>query len=154
MNETDRRAKKKAYDATRYAADPGGFRLRNTASYRKNRTERLARLALDRKENPSKYEAARLRLATKLREKKYGLSPDEQVALLEFQRSSCAICKTSLSLHDGCAHLDHDHDTGGVRGFLCGNCNRMLGCAGDSPSRLRAAAAYLDRRQPKLRLVR
>ncbi len=100
-------------------------------------------------------EGNRVALHAKKRARKYGLSHEEQAALLASQCGGCAICATPIGLEvGGGAHLDHDHDTGMARGFLCRNCNTILGMAKDSPSRLRAAAVYLDRRQPKLRLVR
>lgn len=40
--------------------------------------------------------------------------------------------------------LDHDHSTGAIRGFICGQCNTALGMAGDSPERLRQLANYLE----------
>lgn len=39
--------------------------------------------------------------------------------------------------------LDHDHETGEVRGFLCGKCNKMLGLSGDNKSILLEASRYL-----------
>lgn len=42
-------------------------------------------------------------------------------------------------------HLDHDHVTGGFRGWLCTHCNHGLGSFRDSPQLLRAAAHYLVR---------
>ncbi len=42
------------------------------------------------------------------------------------------------------ACLDHCHATGAKRGWLCNNCNVMLGNAKDSPAILRKAAEYLD----------
>ena len=40
----------------------------------------------------------------------------------------CPMCKQSIrpgARKDGC--LDHDHDTGYIRGVLCRNCNQMEG---------------------------
>lgn len=39
--------------------------------------------------------------------------------------------------------LDHCHETGQLRGFLCSTCNTGLGQFGDSPERMRAALNYL-----------
>jgi hypothetical protein len=41
--------------------------------------------------------------------------------------------------------LDHCHDSGVLRGFLCGPCNSGLGAFGDDPERVEAAARYLRR---------
>jgi hypothetical protein len=38
-------------------------------------------------------------------------------------------------------HLDHDHETGTPRGWLCSRCNMGLGKFDDDPTRLRRAAA-------------
>lgn len=40
--------------------------------------------------------------------------------------------------------VDHDRNTGEVRGLLCQTCNRMLGLAQDSRQILINAAAYLE----------
>lgn len=47
--------------------------------------------------------------------------------------------------------LDHDHDTGAFRGWLCNQCNGAMGFAGDDPERLRALADYLDRKRASSR---
>ena len=41
--------------------------------------------------------------------------------------------------------LDHNHDTGEFRGWLCHDCNRALGQLGDSIETLKNAIKYLER---------
>ena len=43
-------------------------------------------------------------------------------------------------------HIDHDHETGVIRGVLCQGCNLALGHIRDSPERLRKLAGYLEGR--------
>jgi hypothetical protein len=82
-------------------------------------------------------------------QKKFGISMAERDEMLEAQGGLCAICGGEKP-----AHTDHDHETGQLRGLLCIGCNLGLGQFRDDPSRLRAAARYLDlHRKPALRLV-
>jgi len=72
--------------------------------------------------------------------RKYGISQADYDRMLTAQNGGCAIChKTQERAFD----VDHNHQTGEVRGLLCTNCNRMVGHAGDDAERLEAAAAYL-----------
>lgn len=48
-------------------------------------------------------------------------------------------CNTKL-------HLDHNHETGAFRGWLCSNCNRALGLLHDSSERITALQTYLEER--------
>lgn len=50
--------------------------------------------------------------------------------------------------------LDHCHETGILRGFLCGPCNSGVGHLGDTPVRLRAALKYLTRAESRGRRPR
>lgn len=71
----------------------------------------------------------------------YGLSMESWNLLFRSQNGQCYLCSRSgvrLS-------VDHCHTSGRVRGLLCQKCNAALGLLDDSPERLRAAAAYLER---------
>lgn len=76
------------------------------------------------------------------RHEKYGLTREELKLLLR-QHDRCAICDTDAWGKKGPC-VDHDHETGRVRGILCGSCNQGLGRFRDDPVRLRAAADYLE----------
>jgi hypothetical protein len=70
----------------------------------------------------------------------YGISLADYDMMFARQGGACAICKrTDLKL---C--VDHCHLTGEVRGLLCIQCNSALGLCNDDPSRLLAAAEYLQ----------
>lgn len=70
----------------------------------------------------------------------YGLSPADYADLLESQHGTCAICKGKP---EGNLHIDHCHETGRVRGLLCGSCNRAIGLLREDQALLAAAAEYL-----------
>jgi Recombination endonuclease VII len=74
--------------------------------------------------------------------RKYGMTQDEAIAMRE---RGCDICgeKNGDSGRWGNLHIDHDHDTGRVRGVLCSACNTAIGYFKDDPALLEAAAAYL-----------
>jgi hypothetical protein len=73
--------------------------------------------------------------------RRYGIGADEFDELVRQQGGVCPICGRADP-----EHVDHDHETGDVRGILCFNCNGGLGQFRDSIDSLRAAAAYLDAR--------
>lgn len=68
----------------------------------------------------------------RLLQRKYGISEEKYLAMLQGQNNECAICHRSetLKLKKGTARrlcIDHDHKTGKVRGLLCWKCNTDLG---------------------------
>lgn len=75
----------------------------------------------------------------------YGITVEQYETMLEEQGSACAIC--GATEHGGKNwHVDHDHETGAVRGILCQGCNLALGGTRDNPDTLIAAAKYLWKR--------
>jgi hypothetical protein len=78
----------------------------------------------------------------------YGITLEEYGARLKSQGGRCRICRRKPEATTGrfsILHVDHDHDTGAVRGLLCWSCNSGLGNMKDSVKILHAAADYLSR---------
>ena len=72
----------------------------------------------------------------------YGIGLDEYKERLKSQKY-CAICDIELQENNPNVHLDHDHITGKLRSFLCGNCNRGLGSFHDEIWKMKKAIQYL-----------
>jgi len=87
---------------------------------------------------------AQWRAALKYR---YKMTPEQYDELLSRQDGKCAICREGEGWVDHRLSIDHDHETGVVRGLLCKACNAFLGLADDDPNRLMAAVAYLLERE-------
>lgn len=69
--------------------------------------------------------------------------------LLYKQGGKCAICKDSESAAHHISKqiknlaVDHDHETGKVRGLLCSSCNRAIGLLQEDRTRIEMALVYL-----------
>lgn len=80
--------------------------------------------------------------------KKYGISELEYAKLLVAQDGVCAICERpetqkakSGKVRQLC--VDHDHETGEIRGLLCCRCNRAIGQLGDTHEQVSRVLNYL-----------
>ena len=94
-------------------------------------SNRYYRSHLERvKEQVRKYEAEHKERMIELRRfgqirRKYGITVEQFNSLLKKQNDSCAICKMSFQIVK--PNIDHDHETGKVRGLLCDACNCAVG---------------------------
>lgn len=70
--------------------------------------------------------------------KRYGLTVDQYDDMIA---KGCEVCGERTKR----VVVDHCHDRNVVRGPLCDGCNLAIGGAKDSPSTLRALAAYVER---------
>lgn len=75
--------------------------------------------------------------------KKFGLSKNDVLAMLEAQFFKCAICQIHHDDHGKRFALDHCHSSGKVRALSCSKCNILIGLAGDRLDILDSAKAYL-----------
>lgn len=76
---------------------------------------------------------------------KYNLQPQHKQALIDSQKNLCAICGYKFGQKIGDMKVDHNHNTGNVRGLLCDHCNRGLGFFRDNKDVMQNAINYLAR---------
>ncbi len=78
----------------------------------------------------------------------YGITLKDYQDMFTEQLGLCKICRLpELKRRNGKLlplSVDHDHNTGAVRGLLCCRCNHALGKMRDNPKILRRAAEYLE----------
>ena len=72
----------------------------------------------------------------------YGISLDDYTALLKKQNYKCAVCLREYTTQRKLV-VDHDHETGKIRGLLCHYCNRGLGLLGDTRESVERVLEYL-----------
>lgn len=94
------------------------------------------RVAEWRKENKERMRLSHLK-------RTYGIDAGTFNRLLTAQENRCAICRDEFTSAIG-PNVDHCHETGAVRGLLCGRCNRGLGNFKESQALLASASRYLE----------
>ena len=123
------------------------------------RTKQLAASSARSKANPRSPEYIRRAML----KHKYDLTPEQFAQLLAMQEGKCALCgATEHGRVRGAGHnwlpdswpVDHDHNTGHVRGLLCHPCNAQLGGYETIIERIGEATLleYLTRPSPVLDL--
>lgn len=73
----------------------------------------------------------------------FGISLDDYDGMLDAQGSGCAICGRPPA-EGKSLHVDHDHETGVVRGLLCFTCNGALGMFRENEDAIARALAYVS----------
>lgn len=114
------------------------YRLNWTDEQKKAHLERTA--AWNRRNPKRRKEIQRKAMLRHL----YGITEEEYDLRLNAQDHGCAICASRGKEGERYPlSVDHDHDTGIVRGLLCAACNLALGGFRDDPELLRSAVSYL-----------
>ena len=125
-------------------------RKRWYAENREREIERVRRWQVDNADRRQAYQeeykqSGRKRIADRKSHLKrtFGLSEVDYERILAQQGGGCAICgRVPGSRH---LHVDHDHDTGDVRGLLCFACNVAIGHLRDDPMIAVRLIDYLER---------
>lgn len=77
----------------------------------------------------------------------FGITTEKYDQMFKAQKGLCKLCrKPEPGTRNGKRKMlavDHDHETGKIRGLLCSKCNTALGLLDDSPELLEAAIVYL-----------
>jgi Recombination endonuclease VII len=118
--------------------------------YRSDPRPAIERAQRWQRENPERHRATQREYVASGRKsassrkshlkRKYGLTLEAFDQMLASQGGGCAICG-----RPDADNVDHDHETGRVRGILCWNCNIAVGQFEDSVDRVVMAAGYLSR---------
>jgi hypothetical protein len=129
-----------------YCKTPQG--KKTYAEWRELNQEKVVRYKEFYKNDPTHVERTKQYHKRKRLMDDYGLTLDAYNEILKEQGGCCAICESGTADMNGrknMFHVDHDHNTGKIRGLLCHNCNVSLGLMKDSPLLLLKAAEYLNR---------
>jgi hypothetical protein len=109
-----------------------------------------------RKDERERNKGKHILLKRKYHLKAFGLTPEKFKEILEKQNNCCAICGEVYNSHDPRLerlrnmHIDHDSQTGRVRGILCSFCNTALGHFKHDFNSLNSAIKYLEKRDSKI----
>ena len=136
-------------------------KLNNEELMKPYRTKEKAKNKLDkwREQNPEKYQEqykndeSRLKCREYYKNNKpdvknsylkrvYNITLEDYIILSESQNNKCKVCNQICPTGKDLA-VDHNHQTGKVRGLLCKNCNIGLGMFFDNLDFLESAVLYL-----------
>lgn len=106
-----------------------------------------------REKFPEKAKLLSIRQAQEKRFRNHGITKSDYDAMLFSQKGVCAVCgetpvtsavRAGANKYDNFV-IDHDHETGIIRGIVCTNCNVALGMIRDDPKKARKLALYLEK---------
>jgi len=107
----------------------------STLKYTKNAG--CVRCLLDRAKNAEYQRGIQLRT-------KFGITKVEYDLLLSKQHNKCAICGMYWDKNQKQFSVDHNHQTGKIRGILCMACNLGIGQFKENLELLKLACKYLE----------
>lgn len=126
-----------ADSSQRRQRDPAGSRDRRRARYKANAEENREIARQRYRDNPIQARVSSWRYQG------IEITVSEFERMMAEQSGLCLICDKPEADNGKALAVDHDHETGKVRGLLCDRCNQGLGRFKDSPELLRRALLYL-----------
>jgi hypothetical protein len=123
-------------------ANPGKTRSYCRNWRRANAEYDRTRTAVWMKNNPGKM----LRSWRRSGWRKAGIDPTAAEAVLAAHGGKCGCCAANKPGGKGWC-VDHDHETGKIRGVLCNACNLAIGKLGDTLEGVLRAVKYLQQSQ-------
>lgn len=100
----------------------------------------------DRRDNRKELSPRRATIKNWKLKKRFGITLAQYDEMVAKQGGLCAICgkpPSARSIHSSLC-VDHDHESGRVRGLLCGDCNIGIGKLGDNLEGVMRAVKYLQ----------
>jgi hypothetical protein len=136
-----------------YANHKEKARLNASKRYHEKKDIINAKRREERKNNPeairakarANYNPIKSKVASWKRAGIKDMTYERYLKMLEDQNYCCAICSIHKDLVKRQLAVDHNHDTGEVRGLLCDACNGGIGKLKDSATILLKAIKYLNK---------
>lgn len=122
------------------------FRKKYDEKYRKSNKGKKTKAKYYKKykQNP-KYKEIIWKAQLKFR---YNITLEDYNKMFKNQNGKCAICESTFpGAKKKKFSIDHNHETGKIRGLLCDNCNVGLGRFNDSIDNLKKSIKYLKFRK-------
>ena len=161
----EEREQKREWNRNYYATHREQFRVYAQKNYKTHKERRnyyqthreqiLAAAHKRHKEHPEKMKESKARQKAKNPQKAYMCDRKSHIKLdykvtsevaaqlaIVQQTAVCAICGENRGV--GIIHIDHDHVTGELRGYLCGKCNMAFGLMEENAAWLRKMADYKE----------
>jgi hypothetical protein len=114
----------------------------NKCSIEAKKEKRLRKIENDNKYYYSNHSEIREQQVNARLLKRYGITINEYNKKFEEQDGRCMICSKE-HISEKRMHVDHDHETGQVRGLLCAPCNNHLGIL-ENEEWVKKAKSYLE----------